>query len=173
MNSADRLKRYTIASIVLAVLIYITCGDIKPLDPVGFGVWVGSCDTIAVAVNQADYDSRLFMNHETNQRCDLHLCDRNGKIKKTVFTERKVGGSPSIIDSLEYNKPGGFIIIYTKRLGTGLVRKERYDLSDESITMIEEFVVWNCCYRNDTVYCDGRGLFWNVNTHWVEVTLQQ
>lgn len=163
------MARIYVSTLLLSFLS-MTCGNIKPMDPEGFGVWNSDCSAIAVAVNQADFDGRLFMNHEINERCNLFLCDTNGHIMKTIFNNRKVGGSGSIIDSLNFNKTGDTLIIYTKRMGTGLVRKEKCSLSSESIETVEEFDVWNYgANYYDTVFCDSRGVHWNQELQWIEI----
>ena len=170
MAGTIRIRRRLLISAVYSLPLFLFCGGgIEPSTPTGFGAWADDCSQMVVAVNQSDFDNRLFMNHSTNERCDLHLCDSTGNIIKTFFRGRQVGGAPSVIDSLEFNKSGGQIIIYTKRLGTGLVRKERLTLSDESIETIEEFPVWNCCGTLVTAYCNGKGIVWKYGATWIEV----
>src|SRR5665647_1871787 len=114
LRSSKKMKLIFICNYVLVVLtiFLFQCSNIQSSDPTGFGVWDNNCNGIAVAVNQRDYDSGLFMNHSTNERYDLHLCDTSGKITRTLFTSRSVGGNLSSIDSLDYDIKQGYIVVY-------------------------------------------------------------
>lgn len=146
------------------------CSRISESDPTGFGRWSDDCSGIALAVNKADWDGGLFMNHETNERCDLYICDTNGKVIRTVFTERKVDGAPSSIDSLVYDKMDGYITLYSKLYGTGKVKKEVVNLTDLSIGLVEYIDVlnWYTGYQN-MHHCNGKDINWNYELKWIEI----
>jgi hypothetical protein len=169
------LKRLLI-SVICVSTAFLTCGGgIEKMDPTGFGVGADDCSGIAVAVNQADWDGRPLMNHETNERCDLYLCDTNGTILTTLFSARKVDGNPSVIDSLFYDKSNGYVYVYTKMYGTGLLKMERVNLADKTIEALGEMDIidWPLLSNFKSQPCNGRVVRWNAETNWIEVGNEQ
>ena len=155
-----------------ASLILIHCtGSITSGDPTGFGVWTEDCRSIGVAVNQADFDGRMFMNHETNQRCDLHLCDSTGKIIKTLFSSRYADDHPTRIDSIAFSTGQDTLIFWSLLYGTGTVKKEKISLSDGTITELETIDVldWSSKSMITSAPCNGRCIKWNHATSWISV----
>jgi hypothetical protein len=156
------------------VLLISSCHKIEPIDPSGFGAWADDCSGIAVAVNQKDYDSGFLRDHETNQRYDLHLCNTNGDIIKTIFSGRKVDDFPSSIDSIDYDNSKGSIIIYSGTYGTKpIVKKEKInllDLTTEVLEVIDDYKKWpGRSSQGDLSICDGKSIGWNSVRNWIEV----
>ena len=161
-----------LASVFIAsVLFLIRCGGISPSDPTGFGVWSGDCRTIAVAVNREDYDNRPLMNHATNERCALYLCDSTGKVIRVLFESRTVDGNPTRIDSLEFNEEEDNIIVYSVLYGTGKVKKEKITISTgiiEEVATIET-IDWGITHTLISAPCDSRCIKWNYETKWITI----
>jgi hypothetical protein len=167
-----RIPRAFFIYSVCTLFIFVNCGGIEPDDPTGFGTWADDCSGIAVALNRQDWDSRPLMDHETNMRSDLYLCDTNGVILETLFTERKVDGGESSIDSLEYYKSYGYIIVYSVLYGKGQIKKEKIYLSNKVIELVEyiDGVNWSTySSRHDLSKCNGKSISWNSVSRWIEV----
>ena len=153
------------------ICVFAFCGGVAPSDPTGFGKWADDCSGIAVAVNHEDWDSRLFANHGANERTDLHLCDTNGTIVTTLYTSRKVDGGDNAIDSLEYSKSSGYIMVYSLLYGKGKIKKEKITIATKAIEFIEYIDIdtnWHA-YRRDLTKCNGKSISWNYGTKWIEV----
>jgi hypothetical protein len=166
-----RLKCSTF-SIILFISLFIYCGGgITPSPPEGFGRWAEDCSGFALAINQSDFDSRPFMGHQTNQRCDLHLCDDKGEIIKTFFQDRKVDGAPSVIDSMIYLKNQDCIIIYIYLLGTGTVKKENITISTGTIQTlgIIDVMKYTGSDRYIISYCNGKSLEWDFQNSKIKI----
>jgi len=146
------------------------CSVINPADPSGFGQWDTDCGGIAVVVNQKDWDSGLFMNHETNQRYDLHLCDTSGNIIRTIFSGRTIDGSEASADSIEYNINKGYIVVFSTIYGTGNVKMERIDLS--TLAVIESVTIDNngLYHGHNDMDCNGKTISWDYTAKWIIFT---
>jgi hypothetical protein len=145
------------------------CSNIEPNDPIGFGVWDNNCNGIAVAVNQSDWDSGLFMNHEVNERYDLYLCDTLGKKIKTVFESRTINGSPAWIDSMDYDVLQGFLVVYSTLYGTGNYKREKINVS--TLEIVEEEILPNTTMRHniDTRTCNNKRIYWDYPASWIKL----
>ncbi len=154
---------------IFAIVIMSGCSNIEPNAPYGFGVWDNNCNGIAVAVNQSDWDSGLFMNHEVNERYDLYLCDTAGKKIKTVFESRTIDGNPAWIDSMDYDISQGYLIVYSTMYGTGNYRREKVDIS--TLTIVESGTFLNTAIRHsiDTRTCNNKKIFWDHSNGWIEL----
>ena len=135
------------------------------MDPQGFGVWSDDCTRIAVVVNKADWNSRLFMSHEINQRYDLYLCDFEGNIIRQIFSSRKINGIESSVESLIYNKSENYIIVETLLYGTGRRQIEKISTIDDKIEIID----LDLSSHSNKYLCSGKIISWNQSTKWIEI----
>jgi hypothetical protein len=156
----------------LFIGLFLSCGGIVPTDPTGFGVWSDDCAKMAVAVNRADYDNRPLMGHNTNERCDLDICDTNGIVIKTLFADRKTGGIPSVIDSLLFLNSKDTIYVYTKLYGTGTVRKERISTITGNVEQMEdmETINWPLISHYESGACNGNKITWDQSRNWIKTS---
>jgi len=87
---------------------------------------------------------------------------------------RIVDGAPSKLDSILYTKSQNYIVIYSKLYGTGIVKKEKINLTNSMIEETEEIDVSNwpiLSHLNSTV-CNGKLISWNASLSWIEITSQ-
>ena len=165
-------KFFLLKSVLILILfLLIHCGGISPVDPTGFGVWSEDCTAIAVAVNQEDFDGRPLMNHSTNERCDLYLCDSTGEKTAILFTSRTVDGHPTRIDSLEYNAEEGYIVIYSLLYGTGTIKKEKITIAGKKIEPLDTIDVmdWGISQTIVSAPCNSRCITWDYEKKWIVI----
>ncbi len=121
--------------LIIFMCMFVQCGGIETSDPSGIAVWADDCSEIACAINKADWDGRLFMNHETNERYDIALYNDKGSKIKTILSERTIDGFTSSVEEIYYMKTRGYILIKTLMYNCGGRRWERISL-DGKITQL-------------------------------------
>jgi hypothetical protein len=124
-----------VLKIVLVIMfcMFIHCGGVEPADPTGIAVWADDCSEIACAINKADWDGRLFMNHPTNEHYDIVLYNDKGVRLKTIVADRFVDGFTSCVEEIYYMKTKGYLLINTLMYNCGGRRWERISF-DGTIT---------------------------------------
>ncbi|HEX2957185.1 MAG TPA: hypothetical protein VHO70_10145 [Chitinispirillaceae bacterium] len=128
--------------LIVVFSMFTGCGRVEPADPTGIAVWADDCSEIACAINKADWDGRLFMNHETNERYDVALYDDKGIHLKTIVSDRTIDGFASSVEEIYYMKTKGYILIKTLMYNCGGRRWERIS-SDGKITTMHHIACDN------------------------------
>lgn len=135
-DTAHHLQILKIVLVTMCSMLAGGCGGgIEPADPNGIAVWADDCSEIACAINKADWDGRLFMNHTANERYDIALYSDKGTKIKTLVSERTVDGFASSVEEIYYMKTKGYILIKTLMYNCGGRRWECISL-DGKITQI-------------------------------------
>lgn len=172
-NHMNEMKGQIITVVISTLILLMTnCNRVEPMNPEGFGRWADDCSGIAVAVNQHDWVSGLTSNHRTNERYDLFLCNTSGDIVTTIFSGRKIDDVPSRIDSVDYVKSKGYIIIYSTVFHTSSnMQKEKINLSDLTIDILDGTNSMPTNYQQDDLsICEGKHVHWNKDRKWIEVS---
>jgi hypothetical protein len=163
----SKTRHYLLFTMLLSSILF-SCSNISTGYVKGFGVWSDDCQGIAVAYNAYDWDSGIFMNHETNSRSGLHLCDTNGTIVKTLYLDRKIDGAETKIDSIDYVRSQNYLIVYTILFGTGNMRKERINATTGAIESSEEMIS-RSFYSYYVKNCNDKKITWIYDKKWIEL----
>jgi hypothetical protein len=126
------------AMLVCAIMAFLSCGSVTPMTPTGIAAWADDCSAMACAINKYDWDGRIAMDHETNQRCDLALFDEKGNRTQTLYSDRKSGGYESKIEDLYFMKSRGYLLTQTMRYNCGGKVFEKIGLDGKTVTLFQQ-----------------------------------
>ena len=131
-------------------LIWFYCTGIEPLEPTGIAVWADDCSEIACAINRSDFDGSLFINHATNERYDLIICDSKGERLRTVLSNRgrESGFDYWEVNALFYMKSQGYILLKSQVSGSPSSLFELISMDNEirEIYRIEDGNLYDECF---------------------------